>query len=246
MKVIGAGFGRTGTTSLKAALEELGFDKCYHMQELFQHPEHAEVWLRAWRGEPVDWPAFFAGYQATVDWPGCTFYQQLMDVYPDAKVLLSVREPDRWYESSHKTIYQISRAPAMGLLQRSLPRLRKMYGMVCTLVWQGTFDGRFSDRAHAIEVFEAHNRAVQEYVPPERLLVYSVKEGWEPLCNFLDVPVPEDKPFPHLNDAAIMQRAIRISNVLIAALGMGLVSLVLWLAAQIIKRNAGSQSTLDR
>src|SRR4051812_1473786 len=92
IRVIGAGFGRTGTLSLKAALEMLGFGPCYHMSEVFAHPEHFALWTAAWRGQPIDWDALFHGYQATVDWPGCAFYQQLMRQYPDAKVLLSVRD----------------------------------------------------------------------------------------------------------------------------------------------------------
>ena len=107
IKVIGAGFGRTGTTSLKAALEMLGFDSCYHMQEVVKNPSHGREWLAAWEGRPVDWDTLFEGYQATVDWPGATFYKELMAHYPEAKVLLSVREPERWYDSSLETIYAL-------------------------------------------------------------------------------------------------------------------------------------------
>ena len=98
LKVIGAGFGRTGTMSLKVALEELGFDPCYHMSELFENSSHADLWNAAADGERVDWEALLGGYAATVDWPGCSFYEELMEAYPDAKVLLSVRDPERWYE----------------------------------------------------------------------------------------------------------------------------------------------------
>src|SRR5690242_7699355 len=105
LKVIGAGFGRTGTLSLKVALEELGFGPCYHMIEVFQYPEHAKLWEAATQGKPIDWDQIFANYQATVDWPGCTFYADLMARYPDAKVLLSVRDPETWYESVMSTIY---------------------------------------------------------------------------------------------------------------------------------------------
>ncbi len=99
IKVIGAGLGRTGTLSLKAALEELGFSRCYHMTDVFAHLEHARVWDDAARGLPVDWDTLFQGYQATVDWPGCAFYEEFMRRYPDAKVILSVRDPERWYEA---------------------------------------------------------------------------------------------------------------------------------------------------
>ncbi|MDQ2671621.1 MAG: sulfotransferase family protein, partial [Actinomycetota bacterium] len=108
MKVIGAGFGRTGTMSLKVALETLGFDPCYHMIEVFAHPEHAGFWISAWRGEPADWDGVLGGYEAAVDWPACTFYEELMERDPGTKVILSVRDPERWYESVRNTIYELS------------------------------------------------------------------------------------------------------------------------------------------
>ena len=208
IKVIGAGFGRTGTASLQAALEELGFNKCYHMREVFAHPEHVAIWQAACAGKAVDWDALFAGYQATVDWPGCTFYQELMQRYPDAKVLLSVRDPDKWYTSAVNTIYGGRRRSISNWLVKLNPRVRRMLRMGNSLIWEGTFHGRFEDKAYAIEVFQRHNAEVQRVVPAERLLVYEVKQGWEPLCGFLDVPVP-DKPFPHLNDTAEFQRMTR-------------------------------------
>jgi hypothetical protein len=206
LKLIGAGFGRTGTRSLKEALEILGFGPCYHMVEVFEHPEHVPSWNAAIRGEPVDWKKLFQDYQATVDWPGCTFYQQLMVEYPDAKVLLSVRDPEKWYESVSSTIYEVSRrsrssfAPLLMLLVRFMrPGIAEMIPMINRLIWDGTFQHRFEDKEYALSVFNQHNEEVRNYVPSEKLLVYSVKEGWEPLCTFLGVPVP-DVPFPHLND----------------------------------------------
>ena len=106
LKVIGAGFGRTGTTSLKAALERLGFDRCYHMFEFMEHPEHAKYWDAASKGKPVDWNALFEGYQSTLDWPGCSYYRDLMQRYPEAKVLLTVRDSEKWYQSAQKTIFR--------------------------------------------------------------------------------------------------------------------------------------------
>ena len=206
IKVIGAGFGRTGTASLKGALEELGFGKCYHMQEVFAHPQHVPVWQAAADGQKVDWDALFEGFEATVDWPGCTFYKELMEHYPDAKVLLSVRDPDAWYKSASETIYQMSqRGFPASLVLRFVPRLRRFVKMVTRLIWQDTFHDRFSDRAYAISVFNEHIAEVKRTVPPEKLLVFEVKEGWEPLCRFLEVPVP-DKPFPRLNDSAAFRR----------------------------------------
>ncbi len=207
LKVIGAGFGRTGTSSLQVALEQLGFGKCYHMREVFVHREHAPLWYAASQGQPVDWDVLFAGYQSTVDWPGCTFYQELMRHYPDAKVLLSVREPDKWYASALNTIYSSHKPSLANWLFRLNPRNRYWRGLIDT-IWKTTFHGRFGDQAYAVEVFKRHSAEVQRVVPAERLLVYNVKEGWEPLCRFLDVPVPAT-PFPHLNDTAEFQRMVR-------------------------------------
>ena len=216
MKVVGAGFGRTGTLSLKVALEDLGFGPCYHMYEVFEHPEHADFWEAAWQGEPVDWDGFLGGYEAAVDWPACTFYEELVRRYPEAKVLLSVRDPERWYESTRATIYEMSRITAgsrlsratFGFLSLFVPGVFGIGRMGNEIIWHGTFDGRFEDRSHAIKVFERHNEEVRRRVPQDKLLVYEVKEGWGPLCEFLGVEEP-DKPFPRLNDAADMRRRIR-------------------------------------
>ena len=200
MKVIGAGFGRTGTFSLKVALEELGCGPCYHMIEVFDKPRHVALWQAAADGRPVDWDELFAGYNAAVDWPACSFYAHLMRVYPEAKVLLTIRDPEAWYESVMNTIYPTSTGVAES------PDARAHLDMTKTLIWQGTFGGRFEDKQHALAVFEQHNQEVIETVPAERLLVYEVKEGWEPLCRFLGVPMPAGKPFPRLNDTAEFQR----------------------------------------
>ena len=195
LKIIGAGFGRTGTLSLKHALEELGYSPCYHMSELFDKPGVDAQWDAIVSGEPADWHTIFKGYQATVDWPACTFYKELMQLYPDAKVLLSARDPEKWYESVANTIYRVSHL--------NPDHARTPHGhMVHTLIWQGTFDNRFEDKEYAIAVFLRHIQEVKQYVPAEKLLVYEVKEGWEPLCAFLGVAVPAGKPFPHDNDRA--------------------------------------------
>jgi Sulfotransferase domain len=210
LKIIGAGFGRTGTLSTKAALETLGFGPCYHMTEVFNKPTDFALWEAATRGEPVNWHEIFAGYQATVDWPGCAFYADLMQVYPNAKVLLNVRDPEKWYESVSSTIYQTSRGTSRSLLAllfsqvivRLIPNARHIRGMIQALIWEKTFGGRFQDKDYAIAVFEQHIEEVKQRVPPEKLLVYDVKQGWEPLCAFLGVEIPKDTPFPHLNDRA--------------------------------------------
>jgi hypothetical protein len=209
MKLIGVGFGRTGTTSLKAALEEIGFGPCYHMSEIFRHPGHVETWLAAAEGRPVDWKTFFKDYQATVDWPGCSFYKELMALYPDAKVLLSVRDPEAWYQSCLDTIYQISHAFPISPVGKYLPGIGKNFRMIQRLVWQDTFHGRFLDKAYAIEIFQRNTEEVKRLVPPEKLLIYEVKEGWEPLCRFLEIPAP-DKPFPRMNDTREFQKRVRV------------------------------------
>ena len=210
IQIIGAGFGRTGTLSVKVALEELGFGPCYHMTEVFGHPDDATQWEALTRGEPVDLGHLLAGYQAIVDWPGCAFYEDLIQTNPDALVLLTVRDPESWYASVTNTIYEVSRrfggsrgASPLSLVARIFFRDRLRVGrMINALVWQETFGGNFEEKDHAIAVFNQHIESVKQRVPPDRLLVYNVKEGWEPLCTFLGVAVPTDTPFPHLNDRA--------------------------------------------
>jgi len=225
LKIIGAGFGRTGTLSLKAALEELGFGPCYHMTEVFNHPEHVPLWLAATNGERIDWHDIFTGYQATVDWPSCAFYEELMQVYPNAKVILTTRDPEAWYESAYNTIYQISRRMNQTTRARMMQLIAKRFfpggpgiGRITRkLIWENTFSNRFEDKAYAIQIFNQHIEEVKQRVPPDKLLVYSVKEGWEPLCAFLGVDVPAGKPFPHLNERGnfagnkIVERSRRIA-----------------------------------
>lgn len=228
LKLIGAGFGRTGTTSIKAALEMLGLQQCYHMQEVIKNPSHVQFWNQAVAGEPVDWDHLFAGYQATVDWPACNFYPELLAHYPDAKVLLTVRDPDKWYESCRNTIYAIYRQPTIHILTRFLPPLRRFLAMNERMIWQGNFAGRFEDREYAIAQFHQHNEAVKRFVPTERLLIYDVKQGWEPLCRFLDLPVP-DRPFPHLNDSRTFQWIFRLASLTLVTLMVGTVATGYWL-----------------
>ena len=199
IQVIGAGFGRTGTMSLKMGLEKLGFSKCHHMEEVVKNPESAPFWQDAFErktaNEPTDWSVPFGGYKAAIDWPSCTFYKELMDAYPDAKVILTTRDPESWYASATKTIYGISQVEE-GTLP---PPMRPLMKMGRAVIWEGTFNGKFEDKAYAIDIYNAHVEEVKRVVPAEKLLVYSVKEGWEPLGEFLGVSVPNE-PFPHLND----------------------------------------------
>ncbi|MEQ8858604.1 MAG: sulfotransferase [Pseudomonadales bacterium] len=192
--VIGAGFGRTGTLSLKLALEQLGFDKCYHMMELFGNREHVDLWRAAGRGEPVDWRALFRGYRASVDWPACTFWEAQLAAFPQARVVLSERDPGRWYESVMNTIYPSS----VAARDSGDPAMQPWVQMAFELIWDGTFDGRIEDRAHAIAVYRAHNDHVKRQVPADRLLVFEASQGWESLCRFLGRDVP-DAPYPRVN-----------------------------------------------
>jgi hypothetical protein len=231
LEVIGAGFGRTGTMSLKVALEELGFGPCYHMSEVFENPEHVDQWEAAREGR-ANWEELFRGYRASVDWPCAAFYEELMERCPDAKVILTVRNPERWYESVRSTIYNVQNvasSPIFSLAALFVPRMRHMRRiarMASDLAWEDMFDGRFEDRGYAIEVFERWNEEVKRRVPDERLLVYEVKEGWEPLCDFLGVPVPEGKPFPHVNDAEAFCKMLRRRRALASAALVGGASLI--------------------
>ena len=245
MNIIGAGFGRTGTTSLKAALETLEFGPAYHMTEVFTHPRHVRFWEAARRGERVDWESFFSGYEITVDWPACAFYAELMEAFPEAPVILTVRDPERWYESTRNTIYGIRRvsagpAPvrlAFALAGLFAPGVIGIARLADEIVWKDTFDGRFEDRSHAIETFHRHNEEVRRHVPPERLLVYDVKEGWTPLCDFLGVEVP-DRPFPHLNDTREMRR--RLLGLVAASAAVPILTVAAVLAALVFLRRASS------
>jgi hypothetical protein len=240
LKVIGAGFGRTGTSSLKQALEDLGFGPCYHMTEAFAHPEHTPVWEAAVNGQAVEWEDVFRDYQSAVDWPAAAFYQQLMARYPDAKVILTVRNPERWYESTQNTIYAIGKltaSPPMSWVGAVFNRQRQRVAAVTgRLAWDELFGGRFEDRQHAIEVFNRYNADVQRYVPADRLLVYDVRQGWEPLCTFLGVPAPDHKPFPHLNDTAEFRKAIRAIETVSYSLQIGVAALAILAALTVIRR----------
>lgn len=197
LSVIGAGFGRTGTLSLQRALETLGFAPCYHMVEVARRPEHAATWLRAWRGERVDWGAFLANYRGAVDWPVTAFWRELASAFPAARIVLTVRPAADWYASFRATIVEKTAA----LVPPPSSPLRALYDVTHELILDGVFGGRAADEAHACAVYEAHNRDVAGSIPPARLLVYDLAGGWEPLCAFLERPVPIE-PFPHVNTRA--------------------------------------------
>lgn len=184
--LIGAGFGRTGTESMKLALEQLGLGRCHHMREVIDDEELRDRWRKVVNGEPPDWDRLFDGFGCTVDWPSAYYWRELAAHYPDAKILLTVRSSDSWYKSFSNTILKVIESGD------------SLTGMGPQLVGKKVFAGRAGDRDHAISLYERNTAEVQAAFPPERLLTYTVGDGWEPLCAFLGKPVP-DTPFPRTN-----------------------------------------------
>jgi hypothetical protein len=204
MKVIGAGFGRTGTTSTKVALQKLGFGPCLHMIDTLANQDLAAVFLGAHNGEPTDWVAALDEWESTIDWPSCSFYKAHMEAFPDAKVILNIRDSEGWYKSVNDTIFPVARHNASNPETSD----RTSVKMIKAVIWEGDMEGQFEDKDYAISLYEKHNQEVQEYVPADRLLVFDVKQGWEPFCSFLGVDVP-DEPFPHANDTESFKAMIQ-------------------------------------
>jgi hypothetical protein len=212
MRVIGAGFGRTGTASLKLALEKLGFGPCHHMKEVVVHPQEVPTWERAARGETIDWKTFMRPWGSSCDFPSALYYRELMEVYPDAKVILSTRDAASWYASMGETIVPMfNRFPNSWVLPH-LPVISGPHRTMTGTPIHTEIIERFSERERVIACFEAWNAEVQRVVPAERLLVFEAKQGWGPLCEFLGVPVP-DEPFPRVNDTAEFKRRVSVARV---------------------------------
>ncbi|MGD9743688.1 MAG: sulfotransferase family protein [Hyphomicrobium sp.] len=193
LAVIGAGLGRTGTLSLKQALEQLGFGPCHHMEEVMAHPGQIPAWHAAGRGEAVDWAELLAGYRSTVDWPSAQFWSDLAEKFPAARIVLTVRDTERWYESFSQTILKL-----LGVRDVPDPTIRAILAMTRDVIVNRAFDGRLDDPDHIKARFERHNAEVKAAAPPDRLLVFEVAQGWAPLCAFLGVAVPT-VPFPRVN-----------------------------------------------
>jgi len=189
MKVIGAGFSRTGTLSLKYALEHLGYQKCYHMHAVFRNPHHLGYWNKALEHEKFDWELLFEGYQATSDFPACLFWKQLLDYYPDAKVILTIRDSEKWYASMKNTIFEVT---------RSNQNLDPILSFVKQKVFEELFEGQFENKHKTIQKFEALNNEIIKTIPSEKLLIYNVQGGWQPICQFLNHPIPQEE-FPNKN-----------------------------------------------
>lgn len=198
LQVVGSGLGRTGTLSLKAALERLLGEPCYHMLEVFEHIEdHPARWLDAVHDRPVDWDALLTGYGATVDWPAAAFWKELAAANPDAVILHSERPADAWYTSADRTIFEMFRAPReVQAEQTSETWVEMAHSMLAT-----RFASDFLDRDTAIAAVDAWNADVRATADPDRLVIWSPGDGWEPICAALGVPVP-DEPFPHTNSTA--------------------------------------------
>lgn len=206
LKIIGAGLPRTGTNTLKQSLEQLGLKHVYHMKELILNPERLKYWKQLHETGDTDWDALYDGYDGTVDFPGYPWYKEHMKRYPDARVILTVRDFEAWYKSVDSTVFRAGpqtpgeKIKMMGKLLFSA-RARKV---VKVIKWfKGVFfaeklQGKFGDKAHAKKFWEDHLAEVKAYVPKDKLLVYDVRDGWGPLCKFLGVPEPKE-PLPHLN-----------------------------------------------
>jgi hypothetical protein len=185
IRVVGAGLGRTGTLSLKVALEKLLGGKCYHMAEVVEHPEHMPVSKSAALGDPVDFKQLLDGYVAAVDWPASAFWQPISREFPDAIILLSSRDASSWWESASTTIFPTA-SKAEGPWREMLDAMF------------GTFTRDLTDREACIAAFERHNANVRKTADPKRLVDWTPKDGWEPICRALGVAVP-DEPFPRVN-----------------------------------------------
>ncbi|MBI2717464.1 MAG: hypothetical protein HY245_11925 [Rhizobiales bacterium] len=193
LNVIGAGVGRTGTMSLKLALEQLGFGPCHHMEEVIKNPPlHVPLWVAAVQGKP-DWKAAFQGYNSAVDWPTAAFWRELAAVNPRAKLILTTRSIESWYASFSETIYKL-----LGGRDQAPPHMRPLLDMAAGVTAKSGFvDGL--DRDGIVGTFKGHADAVKKSIPADRLLVFEVKDGWPPLCRFLGRPIPA-APFPKSNN----------------------------------------------
>ena len=215
LKIVGVGFGRTGTDSTREALNQLGLP-CYHMREVMnrkKNPHHLRFWRRVADSEPGterDWSEVFENYKASIDNPAACVWRELIQAYPDAKVLLTLHPggPDAWYDSTWETIYAPMRLWHGRVLEIATPFGRTFMGMVRKLIWEGFHKGTMVDRERAKERYQEHIDEVKAAVPADKLLIFMASEGWGPLCEFLGTPEPEGE-FPHINDRASMKKMLR-------------------------------------
>lgn len=202
LKVISAGFGRTGTMSLKLALEQLLGEPCHHMEEVVKNePVQVPLWNDAVEGK-ANWRAIFNGYASAVDWPTAAFWREIHAAYPEAKMILSTRSAESWWNSFSNTIL-----PSLLDEGGPPPHLKDWVEMVKKVVIGRSLGGR-TDKDGAIAAFEAQEAAVKAAYPAGQLLVHQAKDGWEPLCKFLGVPVP-DTPYPRTNSTDEFQELMK-------------------------------------
>ncbi|MEX1142053.1 MAG: sulfotransferase family protein [Thermoleophilaceae bacterium] len=206
MKLIGVGFGRSGTMSLKGAIEQLGAKPCFHMIDLIMGESKERdlaYWERIANGEQVDWHEVFDGWQATVDWPACRYWRELAEAFPDAPILLNHRDFDGFYKSCQNTILAIKKAAQAGELTpdpNREPPSPKLFGVIEKLIWQGDFQGRFEDREWVRQMYHDRIETIKREIPSDRLILWELgKDGWGPIADALGVAAP-DEPFPHLHD----------------------------------------------
>jgi len=203
MKVIGVGFGRTGTWSLKHALDEIGAGPCFHMLDLIRNPDKVAPWHDAAIKGEVDFDAMFDGFESTIDWPGCSFWRELIEAYPEAKVLLNVRDFDGWYKSFNNTIYAVRKAAMAGELQQDASRPApspQLWEVIGHLIYERDLQGKVDQPDALRDLYYERIETIKAEVPAERLTVFELgKDGWETLAGMLGVEAP-DTEFPHLHD----------------------------------------------
>lgn len=203
MRLINTGLGRTGTSSLQAALAALEYGPSFHMMELRQNVELLQRWERAiCEGESPDWPSLMEGFDCAVNGPTAIYYREAAAAFPDAKLVLTIRDAEEWYESTHATLFQFAKVGMAAPPPRN-SQPGRMLRLADAMVWSGLFDGCFADKAYAIDVYHRHNEDVVQACKGRDLLVYNVKQGWDPLCEFLGVPIPRT-PYPRANERSAM------------------------------------------
>lgn len=205
LKIIGTGLGRTGTYSLKLALEHLGFGKCYHMTELFQKPEGVKYFRQAEKGVSVEWNELFRNYDSAVDYPVARYFRQITDYYKDAKVIHTYRKPSEWFESASRTIFMANKLPLKRLFKFAMlypvkKEVRKRYPvfMYNRSLMKLEFGTDLTDKKFILKKFDQHTENVIKHLSSDRLLIFNPAEGWEPLCRFLGVNIPSEN-FPYSN-----------------------------------------------
>ncbi len=199
LKVVGAGVGRTGTHSLKLALQILLGEPCYHMVEVFEHPEHVPAWHAAAKGEPVDWDGLMSGYGAAVDWPASAFWPEMSAAFPDAVVVLSTRDVEAWWRSTQNTIFN-------GMNRRHPPEMSDWRAMIDEM-FANRFTTKIDDHDACLAAFEKHNAEVISRVPADKLVIWTASDGWGPLCKALNLPIPSE-PFPLTNTTEEFQARV--------------------------------------